>query len=187
VKKFAVLYSGYGRGAKEIISDYINGYIKPKLNLVITTNQNTEALEIAKKANIPTAHIDKKKYESNEKFEQEVLRELKDNEIDYIFLAGYGHLVGATLLNLYKNKIANIHPSLLPSFKGHKNGLQQALEYGVKVVGITTHLVDEGMDSGKILLQDSIQVDGDDFKQLEYRIFRIGTILQVQTINKFFV
>ena len=187
MKKFAVLYSGYGRGAKEIINDYLNGYIHPHLNLVLTTKKNTEAFEIAEKSKIPTVYIDKSKYESNEKFEEEVLNKLRVNNIDYIFLAGYGHLVGITLLGLFKNKIANIHPSLLPSFKGHKNGLQQALDYGVKVVGVTTHLVDEGMDSGKILLQESIQVDGDDLKQLEYRIFRIGTILQVQTINKFFI
>ncbi len=186
MKKFAVFYSGYGRGAKEIIKDYLNGYIKPELALVFTTNPNTEAFELAEKSGIKTFSLDKREYKSNKEFEQKILTVLKAQKIDYIFLAGYGFLIREILLIEFKERIVNIHPSLLPIFKGI-NALQQALEYGVKVVGITTHLVDEGTDSGKILLQESIQVDGDDFKQLEYRIFRIGTILQVRTINKFFV
>lgn len=188
MKKFAVFYSGFGRGAKEIINDYNNGYIKPELALIFTTRPDTEAFQLAKKLEIPAHSLDKKQFNSNEDFEKEILKILADFQIDYIFLAGYGLLVGEVLLSQYENKIVNIHPSLLPSFTGHKNGLQQALEYGVKIVGITTHVVDEGMDSGKILYQESIDVEeDDDFKQLEYRIFKIGTILQVKTINKYFI
>jgi phosphoribosylglycinamide formyltransferase-1 len=88
----------------------------------------------------------------------------------------------------FRKRIANIHPSLLPSFKGHKNGIQQALEYGVKLVGVTTHWVDAEMDSGEILMQEAIPVyDYDDFTSLEYRVFKIGCILQVQTINNYFI
>jgi phosphoribosylglycinamide formyltransferase-1 len=188
MKKFAVFYSGFGRGAKEIICDYINGYIKPELALVFTTKPDTDAFNIAEKAGIRTHSLDKKQFNNNEDFEQEIVKILIRYQIDYIFLAGYGLLIGEVLLGQYKSKIVNIHPSLLPSFTGHKNGLQQALDYGVKIVGITTHVVDEGMDSGKILYQESIFVDDDDdFKQLEYRVFKIGTILQVKTINKYFI
>lgn len=188
MKKFAVFYSGFGRGAKEIINDYKNGYIKPELGLVFTIKPDTEAFKIAKENNIPVYSLDKKKFDSNEDFEKQIVNILILYEIDYIFLAGYGLLIGEILLSQYKSRIVNIHPSLLPSFTGHKNGLQQALDYGVKIVGITTHVVDEGMDTGKILFQESLVVDEDeDFKQLEYRIFKIGTILQVKTINKYFI
>jgi phosphoribosylglycinamide formyltransferase-1 len=187
MKKFAVFYSGFGRGAKEIINDYKNGYILPELGLVFTTNPYTEAFQIAKEFKIPVHSLDKKHFDSTEEFENEILKVLTLYKIDYIFLAGYGLLIGEVLLSHYKSRIVNIHPSLLPSFPGHKNGLQQALDYGVKIVGITTHVVDEGMDTGKILFQESIEVEDDDFKQLEYRIFKIGTVLQVKTINKFFI
>lgn len=187
MKKFAVFYSGFGRGAKEIINDYRNGYILPELGLVFTTKPFTEAFKIAQECEIPVYSLDRKQFHSTEDFENEILKVLVRYKIDFIFLAGYGLLIGEVLLKNYKSKIVNIHPSLLPSFSGHKNGLQQALDYGVKIVGITTHVVDEGMDTGKILFQESIEVEEDDFKQLEYRIFKIGTILQVKTINKYFI
>jgi phosphoribosylglycinamide formyltransferase-1 len=188
MKKFAVFYSGFGRGAKEIIQDYNNGYIKPELALVFTTKPDTEAFKLAQEFGIPAHSIDKKQFDDNEMFENEILKILDKYQIEFIFLAGYGLLISAVLLSKYKSKIVNIHPSLLPSFKGHKNGLQQALEYGVKIVGITTHIVDDGMDSGKILYQEALRVEeNDDFKQLEYRVFRIGTILQVKTINNYFI
>lgn len=188
MKKFAVFYSGLGRGAKEIINDYVSGYIKPELGLVFTTKPNTNAYEIAQNSGIPVQSLNNKDFNNNNDFEQEILKILISHQIDYVFLAGYGLLIGEVLLDHYKSKIVNIHPSLLPSFTGHKNGLQQALDYGVKIVGITTHVVDEGMDTGKILYQESIFVEEEeDFKQLEYRIFKIGTILQVKTINKYFI
>lgn len=188
MKKFAVFYSGFGRGAKEIIVDYINGYIKPELSLVFTTKPDTEAFAVAEKAGITTLSLDRKAYTSVKEFEEEILKNLIEHKIEYIFLAGYGLLVGDVLLNHFKDRIVNIHPSLLPSFTGHKNGLQQALDYGVKITGISTHIVDEGMDTGRILFQESVAIDDeDDFKQLEYRVFKIGTILQTKTINKYFI
>lgn len=188
MKKFAVFYSGFGRGAKEIIQDYSNGYIKPELALVFTTKPDTEAFKLAQELGIPVHSLDKKQFDINKTFELEILKILDRYQIEYIFLAGYGLLVSNVLLSKYKSKIVNIHPSILPSFKGHKNGLQQALEYGVKIVGITTHIVDDGIDSGKILFQEALRVEeNDDFKQLEYRLFRIGTILQVKTINNYFI
>ncbi|WP_272152038.1 phosphoribosylglycinamide formyltransferase [Tenacibaculum aiptasiae] len=186
MKKFAVFYSGYGRGVKEIIKDYLNGYLEPELALVFTTNPDTDAFELAKKSGIKTFFLDKRSFQSHKEFEKRILTVLKKEKIDYIFLAGYGFLIRETLLNEYKEKIVNIHPSLLPVFKG-LNALQQALEYGVKIVGITTHVVDEGLDTGRILYQEAISVEADDFKQLEYRVFKIGTTLQVKTINRYFI
>ena len=188
MKKFAVLYSGFGRGAKEIILASLSDYIIPELALVIGIGQNRNVLDFASQSGIPGVYIDRSSYSTHEEFEEYLSEVLWGYKVDYIFLAGYGLLIGPSLIKRYENRIANIHPSLLPSFKGHKNGIQQALEYGVKLVGVTTHWVDTEMDSGEILMQEAIPVhDNDDFISLEYRVFKIGCILQVQTINKYFI
>jgi phosphoribosylglycinamide formyltransferase-1 len=188
MKRFAVFYSGYGRGAKEIINDYNNGYIIPQLSLVFTTKPNTEAFKLAKELGIPAYSLDRRAYNSRNDFEVDLINLLISYNIDYIFLAGYGLIIGELLLKEYANRIVNIHPSLLPSFAGTKTAIQDAMNYGVKIVGITTHIVDEGIDTGKILFQDSFPItDITDFNFIEYQMFKRGTILQVETINKYFI
>ena len=109
-----------------------------------------------------------------------------NHEIDYIFLAGWMPIVGPTLLKNYSNKIINIHPSLLPSFKG-LNAIDQALDYGVKITGLTTHYVDKTIDGGDIILQKYVLIDEkDDFVILDKKIFIAGTKLSIETINKIF-
>ena len=96
-------------------------------------------------------------------------------------------IVGFTLLNKYPNKIINIHPSLLPSFKG-LNAIDQALKYGVKITGLTTHFIDINVDEGKIIDQVPIIIsDSDDFKSIDKKIFKEGVILTIKTINKIFI
>jgi phosphoribosylglycinamide formyltransferase-1 len=187
MKKFAVFFSGFGRGVTQIINDYRNNYILPELGLIVSLNPDSEAEKVARLNGIEVLSISPKDIDSNVSFERFILKELRKHGIDYIFLAGYGKILGETLLQAFPNKIANIHPSLLPSFKGHKNGIQQALDFGSKITGVTTHWVDSEMDSGEILLQEAISINGDEFKQLEYRMYHLGCTLQVKTINKFFV
>ena len=187
-KKFAVLYSGYGRGAREIALASLGNYLEPEMALIIATGRSRKVLDFAIESGISGVYIDRNGFASHEAYEEYLLQLLKEYKIDYLFLAGYGILLGSSIIEQFKNRIANIHPSLLPSFKGHKNGIQQALEYGVKLVGVTTHWVDIAMDSGIILMQEAIPVrNDDDFKSLEYRVFKIGCILQVETINNYFV
>jgi phosphoribosylglycinamide formyltransferase-1 len=188
MRKFAVMYSGYGRGAKEIVLAALGGYLKPELALIIATGKNRKVLDFTIESGLSGVYIDKSSYSTHQEFEACLSCVLIEYKIDYLFLAGYGFLIGPSLLMQFRKRIANIHPSLLPSFKGHKNGIQQALEYGVKLVGVTTHWVDAEMDSGEILMQEAIPVyDYDDFTSLEYRVFKIGCILQVQTINNYFI
>ncbi|HED06844.1 MAG TPA: phosphoribosylglycinamide formyltransferase [Ignavibacteria bacterium] len=186
-KKFAVFISGYGRGAIEIIKDYKFGLVRPELSLLLSDNKMSYALEIAKKNSISTVVIEKNKYKSKCYFEEEIINELKKKEIDYIFLAGWMNIIGQTILSIYPNKIVNIHPSLLPSFKG-LNAIEQALKYGVKITGVTTHIVDNLIDNGKILKQIPISVESNDtFKTLDNKIFKAGTILTLETINEYFI
>ena len=166
-KKFAVFVSGYGRGAIEIIKDYRNGLIKPQLSLLLSSNPESGSLNFAQSNDIPCAIIEKSKFETKLEFENEINLVLSQHEIDYIFLAGWMPIVGSTLLKKHSNKIINIHPSLLPSFKG-LDALDQALDYGVKITGITTHFVDKSIDGGGIILQKHVYVDEeDDFQSLD--------------------
>ena len=186
-KKFAVFVSGYGRGAIEIIKDYRSGLIEPQLSLLISSNPQSASLNSASLNDIPYTVIEKDKYETKLEFENEIISELLNHGIDYVFLAGWMHVVGPVLLKKYFNKIVNIHPSLLPSFKG-LNAIDQALDYGVKVTGITTHYVDYNIDGGKILDQVPIIIfENDDFKAVDNKIFEAGCALTTKTINNFFI
>jgi len=185
--KFAVLVSGYGRGAIEIIKDYRFGLIKPELSLILSSVSNSKALSFATENGIEIGVIEKHKFKTKMDFENEIISVLSDNEIDYIFLAGWMPIVGSTLLKKYYNKIINIHPSLLPSFKG-LSAIDKAMNYGVKITGITTHYVDNTIDGGKIIDQVAIRItDEDIFETIDNKIFKAGTILSIETINKIFI
>ena len=186
-KKFAVFVSGYGRGAIEIIKDYSNGLIEPQLSLIISSNPKSGCLKYASSNDIPFSVIEKEKFETKLEFENEIISKLLNHGIDYIFLAGWMHIVGPVLLKKYFNKIVNIHPSLLPSFKG-LNAIDQALDYGVKVTGITTHYVDYNVDTGKIVDQVPIIIfENDDFEAVDVKIFKAGCALTTKTINNIFI
>lgn len=186
--KFAVLISGYGRGAIEIINDHQLGRLKSLFSVLISNNPNSHALTIASNAEIPTCILELQHYPDRSHYEDALLHILNKFKVDYIFLAGYGLLIGKKILSKFPKRIVNIHPSLLPSFKGHKNGIQQALDYGVKVTGVTVHFIDEQMDRGEIIAQSSVIVnDSDDFTSLDRRISSEGFALTRHVINTIFV
>lgn len=187
MKNFAVFISGYGRGGMEIIKDWKRGLVKPDLKLLLSTSPDSYCLEFAKENEVPCAVVDRKKYASKRDFELQILEVLKTHEIDYVYLAGFMHIFGKTFLDHYKDKVVNVHPSLLPSFKG-LNGIQQAMDCGVKITGATTHYVDETIDGGKIIAQKSIEIyDGDTFDEIDNRLFKITTLITLETINKIFI
>lgn len=186
-KNFAVFVSGYGRGAIEIINYSKKEAIKPKLSLVLSDNPSSFAIKVASKEEIPTAIIKKSCYKSVIDFEKKIISKLNIHNIDYIFLAGWMNIVDSTMINKFTQKIVNIHPSLLPDFKG-KNAIGQALDAGVKVTGITTHFVDKTIDGGPIINQVPIQIHkNDNFDSLDKKIFNAGTKLTIQTINSTFI
>ncbi|WP_319506066.1 phosphoribosylglycinamide formyltransferase [uncultured Methanolobus sp.] len=167
----AVLVSGRGSNLQSIIDNIENGYIKSAtISVVISDVEDAYALERAQNHGITDVFIDPSDFPNKHEYEREVLKVLEDNDVDLILLAGYMRLVGKDLIGAYRNRIINIHPALLPSFKG-LHAQQQAFDYGVKVSGCTVHFVDEGMDTGPIIIQKCVPVlDTDTADDLAARI-----------------
>ena len=170
VVKIAVLVSGRGSNLQTIINSIEKGYIENAgINVVISNKGDAYALERGKNHGISTVFLDPSRCD-NAGYDRKILEVLKQYDIDLLLLAGYFQLLGPEIIEAYRNRILNIHPSLLPSFKGLR-AQKQALEYGVKVVGCTVHFVDEGLDSGPIILQSCVPViQGDTEKTLTARI-----------------
>ena len=170
------MVSGGGTNLQAIIDSVKNGMItNTELVGVISNNKNAYALTRAKENGIDAKCISPKDYESREVFNQELLKAVDAYEPDLIVLAGYLVVIPPEMIKKYKNRIINIHPSLIPSFCGTGYyGLkvhEAALERGVKVVGATVHFVDEGTDTGPIVLQKAVAVvPGDTPKSLQQRV-----------------
>lgn len=179
----AVFASGRGTNLQAIIKAVKKGKLKANLALVISDVKEAYALKRAKEAGIKNIFIDPKAFPSKQAFEQEILKHLEAEKIDLIVLAGFMRIVGSTLLNRYPGKILNIHPALLPSFKG-THGIREAFEYGVKVTGVTVHFVDDRMDHGPIVIQGTVKIaETDTAESLEKKIHRLEHRLYPQAIR----
>ena len=174
--KLAVLVSGGGTNLQAIIDAIDAGTItNAKIDVVISNNANAYALERAKDHGIEGLCISPKNYESREQFNDALTQTIVDRGIDLVVLAGYLVIIPPQLIAAYKNRIINIHPSLIPSFCGTGYyGLkvhEAALKRGVKVTGATCHFVDEGTDTGPIILQKAVEILPDDTpKSLQQRV-----------------
>lgn len=171
-----VLVSGGGTNLQAIIDAVESGQItNTKIAGVISNNQNVYALERAKKHGIPSLCISPKQFASREEFNEQFLEKVNELHPDLIVLAGFLVVIPPAMIETYRNRIVNIHPSLIPSFCGTGfYGLkvhEAALARGVKVVGATVHFVDEGTDTGPIILQKAVEVEpGDTPEVLQRRV-----------------
>ena len=174
--KLAVLVSGGGTNLQAIIDGIADGTItNTEIGVVISNNPGAYALERAKKTGIPAVCVSPKSYEDREAFNQALLQTIQSYEPDLIVLAGCLVVIPKIMIQAYPNQIINIHPSLIPSFCGTGYyGLkvhEKALERGVKVTGATVHFVDEGTDTGPIILQKAVEIQpGDTPKVLQQRV-----------------
>ena len=174
--KIAVLVSGGGTNLQAIIDKIAEGVItNTEIAVVISNNKNAYALERAKQAGIEAVCVSPKDYENREQFNQEFLKTLDSYQVDLVVLAGFLVVIPPAMIQKYENRIINIHPSLIPSFCGTGYyGLkvhEAALARGVKVVGATVHFVDEGTDTGPIILQKAVEVEeGDTPEVLQRRV-----------------
>ena len=174
--KIAVLVSGGGTNLQAIIDAIDAGTVtNAAIDVVISNNANAYALERAKKHGIEAMCLSPKSYETREQFNDALTQAIVDRQIDLVVLAGYLVIIPSQLIAAYKNRIINIHPSLIPSFCGTGfYGLkvhEEALKRGVKVTGATCHFVDEGTDTGPIILQKAVEVQPDDTpKTLQQRV-----------------
>lgn len=153
----AVFASGSGSNFQAIAEAIEQQEIHAKIELVITDKPDAYVIKRAESKGIPVFVVRPKEYASKEAYEMEILTVLREKKVEWLVLAGYMRLIGATLLSAYPSKIVNIHPSLLPSFPG-KDAIGQAMSHGVKVTGVTVHYVDEGMDTGSIIMQKAVEV-----------------------------
>ena len=170
MKKIAVFASGNGSNFQALVEAVKIGKLDAKISLLICDQPEAYVLKRATDERIPFLCVSPKCYSSKISYEQALLEQLNRESIDFILLAGYMRLIGPTLLQAYPRRIINIHPSLLPSFPG-KEAVDQAVNAGVKVTGLTVHYVDEGMDTGQIIAQRAIEIEaGDTRESIQKRI-----------------
>ena len=174
----AVFVSGGGTNLQALIDAQDRGEIKNgKITFVLASNEGAYALERAKKAGIESTVVNRKEYGSKAEYDKAVLKALEGRNIDLIVLAGFLSILGEELVSEYRNRIINIHPSLIPLFCGDgfygKKVHTAVLESGVKVTGATAHFVNEITDGGAIILQKAVPVEqGDNEDILQYRVMR---------------
>ena len=185
--KIAVLVSGGGTNLQAIIDKIAEGVItNTEIAVVISNNKNAYALERAKQAGIEAVCVSPKDYENREQFNQEFLKTLDSYQVDLVVLAGFLVVIPPAMIQKYENRIINIHPSLIPSFCGTGYyGLkvhEGALARGVKVTGATVHFVDEGTDTGPIILQKAVEVQNGDTPEILQRRVQNGRFYRGRSI-----
>lgn len=184
-KVLGVLVSGRGSNLQSLFDAISAGRLKAKIGVVISDNPEALALKRIEGFNIPAAVIERKNYASRQLFEQAIVDELNLHHVDLVVLAGFMRILSAFVIQQFPGRIMNIHPSLLPSFPG-LNPQEQALRHGVKVSGCTVHFVDEGTDSGPIILQEAVPVMPDDTPEtLAARILHVEHILYPRAVSLF--
>ncbi|WP_066071498.1 phosphoribosylglycinamide formyltransferase [Neobacillus soli] len=173
MKNVAVFASGNGSNFQAIIDVVQAGELDAAISLLVCDKPGAYAIARANDANIPSFVFNPKVYSSKEGYEKEILENLKSHGVEFVVLAGYMRLIGPTLLGEYKGRIVNVHPSLLPAFPG-KDAIGQALAAKANWSGVTVHFVDEGMDTGPIIIQERVQLEENDTREsLQQKIQRI--------------
>jgi phosphoribosylglycinamide formyltransferase 1 len=169
-ERIAVLVSGSGTNLQALLDDPVCG---PRIALVLSDRPGVKALDRAETRDVEWSVLEPGDFEGREAFDRAVADLLRDRGIDVVVTAGYLRLLGPAVLEAYRGRWLNVHPSLLPAFPG-MHGVADALAYRVKVTGVTVFLVDEGMDTGPVVLQEAIEVrDDDDWDSLEARVHEV--------------
>jgi phosphoribosylglycinamide formyltransferase-1 len=163
--KLGVLISGNGSNLQSIIDHIEKKSLKAVIKIVVSNNPDALGLTRAKKHGIQIAVLKNADFKSPEDFDSELIKIMKKNDVDLVILAGFTRILTPVFLQAFPKKIMNIHPALLPSFPG-LHGQKQAWEYGVKFTGCTVHFVDEGVDTGPIIIQSVVPVYDDDTEEI---------------------
>lgn len=179
-----VLVSGSGSNLQAIIDSIEAGVIKESsVKVVISNRREAYALERAKKYGIETVYLNGKDFATREEYDKKIVEILQERGIELVVLAGYLRWITSYFVEKFKNRILNIHPSLLPSFKG-LHGIEQAFDYGVKVTGVTVHFVDETEDGGAVILQEPVIIEEKDtLETLEEKIHKVEHVLYPKAIE----
>jgi len=183
--KWAILTTGWGNSALKAIEAFNEGKIEGShIALLVYKNEPSGAADLAKKSGIETLQFERNAFDSQISYQRALCNQLKKREIDYIFMLGFQYIIKDEMLKLYPNRIINIHPSLFPSFLATKTAIQDALDYGVKVSGVTTHIIDDKIDEGIILCQEAIVFnENDTFESLYPKFIEKGRKATINTMK----
>lgn len=183
--KIAILASGSGSNAQAIIDKINSGSLDATVNLVFSNRPEARVLERAKKANIAHAVIDHNEYPDRIVFDRKIAKLIHDHDCDFVVLAGFMRILGKEFLQEFQGRIVNIHPALLPSFPG-THGINDALNYGSLITGVSVHFVEEKMDSGPLIIQGALPIlPGESLEALSKRIHAVEHRIYPQALQWF--
>lgn len=183
MKNIAVFASGRGSNFEAIAGAVRNKRLRCNIALLVCDRPGAPVIAKAKKAKVEVALFARKDFASREDFEKAIISRLKSAKVELIVLAGFMRMLSPVLVSAYRRRIINIHPALLPAFKG-EHGIQDAFNYGVRWTGVTVHMVDEEMDHGPIILQEPVEIKKrDTLRTLEARIHRVEHALYPKAIG----
>lgn len=178
-----ILVSGRGSNLQAIFDAIQAERLKAKIGVVISDNPDAQALKRMAGFGITTVVVERKKFASRQEFEMAIAAELSLHHVELVALAGFMRILSPQFISQFRGHIMNIHPALLPAFAGI-DAQEQAINYGVRISGCTVHFVDEGMDTGPIILQEAVPVhDNDDAHTLSERILHVEHILYPRAIG----
>jgi phosphoribosylglycinamide formyltransferase-1 len=181
----AVFASGRGSNFAALARAMKKGKIQAIFSLLVCDNPKASAIGRARRAGIKVALVKREDFATRNDFEQKIIQHLEENDIGLIVLAGFMRILGPDLVIRYKDRILNIHPALLPAFKG-AHAIKDAFDYGVKVTGVSVHFVDERMDHGPIILQAPVEIkEADTLESLEAKIHKVEHKIYPQAIKLF--
>jgi phosphoribosylglycinamide formyltransferase 1 len=160
-RRLAVLISGRGSNLQSLIDAVAEGHLNASLSVVVSNREDAQGLERARRAGIEAVCLSHRSWKTRDEYDRALVRELQQRQIDVVCLAGFMRVLGPSMIDAFPHRIVNIHPSLLPAFPG-VDAQRQALEHGVKVAGVTVHLVTSELDGGPIILQRTVPVLDDD-------------------------
>ncbi len=183
MKNLAVFASGTGTNFEAISNACNDGRLDARIALLVCDHPESPVVAKAVARGVRTFAFSPKDYASKAAFETEIADLMDSLKVELVCLAGYMRLIGDVLLSRYGGRIINIHPSLLPAFKG-AHAVEQAFEYGVKVFGVSIHYVDQTLDGGKIIAQRAYTYEGSDIEEVRRMGHEIEYELYVETIKK---
>jgi len=180
-----VLVSGRGTNLQSIINSIEDGRLKAEIGIIISDNPEAKALDRAENHGIKSICIEEDNFNIKQEYEEEMIKVLEENGVELVVMAGFMTILSSYFVDYYRNRLMNIHPSLLPAFPG-VDAQRQAFKYGVKVTGCTVHFAYEGMDTGPIILQEAVPVLEDDtVTSLSKRILAVEHRIYPKAIQLF--
>ncbi|WP_098742017.1 phosphoribosylglycinamide formyltransferase [Paenibacillus sp. EZ-K15] len=183
--RIAVFASGRGSNFQALADAQLRGALGGVISILVCDKPQAPVVELAQAANVDVFAFQPKEYATKEDYEREIAVELQQRGVELIVLAGYMRLLSPSFVEFYSGRIINIHPSLLPAFPG-KDAIGQALDYGVKMTGVTVHFVDGGMDTGPVIAQKAVEIkEGDTAELLAQRIHAVEQKLYSEVVSWF--